>query len=478
MVARRNAVLFSAPSMIRSFDQFPRLAASRPADIRRIFVGIFTLILLCGCSAVPLFTKHLPGDRAFIKQFPAEGQGNRLRLAVKDNIDMKGVVTTAGSNFFLTTHAPAKADAPCLAIARGRNVVIVGKTNLTEFAVAPSGLNEFFGTPRNPLRRTRIPGGSSSGSAVAVANGEADVAFGTDTAGSIRVPAACCGIVGLKTTFGLISIKGIHPVEPKHLDTVGPMGKDIARTVDGMDLLQAGFSGRYAAARAAKPSGRNIRVGRLRLQGTDPEIDKAIDEALAKAGFQVVQLDDQFRQKWDAAKSDGNTVAASGASSSNQAYLLAPGVSARTKNIISLGGVTGAAYTSAVRKKAAWQQTLANVFQKVDMIALPTMQKAPPGLPILNLGIGVLEAHVLQVQNTVAVNFAGNPALAMPIPASRRFGVPVTSLQLVGPRLSEAQLLNAGRIVEEAVNVVRPTATGQGTLTVPEPPKKKKNPRG
>lgn len=442
---------------------------------RLFLVGLLLSICFQGCSAVPLFTKHLPGDRAFIKQFPAEANGKRLRLAIKDNIDMKGVVTTAGSNFFQTTHAPAKADAPCLAIARRRNVAIVGKTNMTEFAVAPSGLNQYFGTPKNPLRRSRIPGGSSSGSAVAVANGEADVAFGTDTAGSIRVPAACCGIVGLKTTFGLISIKGIHPVEPKHLDTVGPMGKDIAHTVDGMDLLQEGFSGRYAAARSAKPTGASIRVGRLKLQGTDPEIDKAIDEALAKAGFQVVQLDDQFRQKWDDAKANGNTVAASGASSSNQAYLLAPGVSSRTKNIISLGGVTGAAYTSAVKKKAAWQQTLANMFQKVDMIALPTMQKAPAGLPILNLGIGTLEAHVLRVQNTVAVNFAGNPALAMPIPASRRFGVPVTSLQLVGPRLSEAQLLNAGRIVEEAVNVVRPTATGDATAVKP-PAAKKKNP--
>jgi len=478
MVARKNAVLFSARSMTRSFNPFPRLATSRHADVRMFLVAIFTGALFNGCAGVPLFTKHLPGDRAFIKQFPADTNGKRLRLAVKDNIDMKGVVTTAGSNFFLTTHAPAKADAPCLANARRHNVAIVGKTNMTEFAVAPSGLNEFFGTPKNPLRHSRIPGGSSSGSAVAVANGEADVAFGTDTAGSIRVPAACCGIVGLKTTFGLISIKGIHPVEPKHLDTVGPMAKDIAGTVEGMNLLQDGFSGRYAAARAAKPSGRSIRVGRLKLQGTDPEIDRAIDEALAKAGFQIVQLDDQFRQKWDEAKADGNTVAAAGAGSSNQAYLLAPGVSAQTKNIISLGGVTGTtSYASAVKKQAAWQRTLANVFQKVDIIALPTLQKAPPGLPLLNLGLGVLEAHVLQIQNTVAVNFAGNPALAMPIPASRRFALPMTSLQLVGPRLSEAQLLNAGRIVEDAVKVVRPTATGEGTLAVVETPKKKKNPR-
>ena len=134
---------------------------------------------------------------------------------MKDNIDMKGVVTSAGSEYILEHNPPAARDADCLAIARTRNVRIVGKTNLSEFAVAPSGLNDYFRTPKNPLsnRRKLIPGGSSSGSAVAVANGSADVAFGTDTAGSVRVPAACCGVVGLKTTFGLISTKGLFPVE-------------------------------------------------------------------------------------------------------------------------------------------------------------------------------------------------------------------------------------------------------------------------
>src|SRR3954447_20329263 len=457
---------------------FLRLAAFKDADIRTILVVLLVVGVLSGCSAVPLFTHHLPGDRAFIKRFPAEPDGKRLRLAIKDNIDMQGVVTSAGSNFFLLTHQPAKADAPCLAIARARNVQIVGKTNMSEFAVAPAGMNEYFGTPRNPLRRILIPGGSSSGSAVALANDEADVAFGTDTAGSIRVPAACCGIVGLKTTFGLVSIKGVYPLEPKHLDVVGPMGKDIAHTVQGMDLLQEGFSGRYQAAKNAKPSGSSIRVGRLKLQGTDPEIDKAIDEALAKAGFQVVQLDDQFRQKWDAAKTDGNTVAAGGAGATNQSRFLAPGVSARTKNIITAGQLTyTTTYAAAVRRQRAWQQTLDNVFQKVDIIALPTLQKAPPLLPLLNLGIGVLDAHVLALQNTVAVNFAGNPALAMPVPATHRFRVPLTSLQLVGPKLSEAQLLNAGRIVEEAVNgrdaVVGPRGTGESTAVTPPTAKQK-----
>ena len=173
---------------------------------RVVFIGLpvalASLVLCSGCSLVPR-PSRLSGNRAFIDYWPPDPNSKQLRLAVKDNIDMKGVVTTAGSEIFSLTHKPAEKDAACLAIARRRNVQIVGKTNLTEFAVSPSGMNEYFGTAVNPLRRRLIPGGSSSGNAVALASGMADVAFGTDTAGSIRVPAACCGIVGLKTTLRL-----------------------------------------------------------------------------------------------------------------------------------------------------------------------------------------------------------------------------------------------------------------------------------
>jgi amidase len=374
-----------------------------------------------------------------------------LRVAVKDNIDMKGEVTSAGSGLFITTHKPAENDAACLAIARQRKVQIVGKTNLTEFALSPSGLNEFFGTARNPLRRSLIPGGSSSGNAVALANGMADVAIGTDTAGSIRVPAACCGVVGLKTTYGSIPIDGVYPVEPEHLDTVGPMGRDIDRTVQGMELLQAGFAAKYAAAKAAKPIGGSIRVGRLKLKGTDPRIDQAIDDALAKAGFKVVRLEENLSDKFEDAKRDGNTVAAAGAWISDKRYSLALGVTTRTKAVIQVGQVTyTTAYRGALARRSAWQQTLRDVFEKVDLIALPTLQKTPPEMPLLDLRIGILEAQMLQVQNTVAFNFSGNPALAMPVPL-RGARIPLTSLQLVGPRRAEAELLNAGRIVEDAL---------------------------
>src|SRR5436190_12033513 len=300
---------------------------------KSFLLGMASIALLSGCSLLPSFHSRLPGNRAFIAYWPPAENTNQLKLAVKDNIDMKGVVTTAGSKRLARKRAPAEKDASCLAIARQRNVLIVGKANLSEFAVAPSGFNEYFGTPSSPLSSSRnlFPGGSSCGSAVAVASGMADVAFGTDTAGSIRVPAAWCGVVGLKTTHGLVPIDGVFPIEPEHLDTVGPMGKDIAHTVQGMDLLQNGFAVLYAAAVAAKPSAQEIRIGRLTLKGTDPKIDQAVDEALTRTAFQVVPLDDDVLEKWERAKKDGNEIAAAGAWMSDKEFLFAPGVSARTK---------------------------------------------------------------------------------------------------------------------------------------------------
>jgi amidase len=404
---------------------------------------------LSGCSVLERRSPHASHDAAFIDYWPAHNKGKRLRLAVKDNIDMKGVVTTAGSEYLAKSNPPASRDADCLAIARKRNARIVGKTNLSEFAVGPSGLNEYFGTPKNPVskRRKLVPGGSSSGSAVVVANGWADVAFGTDTAGSVRVPAACCGIVGLKTTFGLISTRGVFPIEPKHLDTVGPMGKDVAHVVQGMDLLQNGFETRYRTAVAAHPSAKKIRIGRLYLSGTDPDIDNAVDQALAHAQFQVIKLNQNFKAEWDQAKKDGNTLAVAGAWISDRGYQFKSGVRARTMAAIVLGRVLyPTRYLEALHRRAQWQHVLRQIFKRVDFIALPTIQTLPPAIPPV-AKIALLEARMLVLQNTVPVNFAGNPALAIPIPVHDK-SVPVTSLQLVGPRMSEAALLNAGRLIE------------------------------
>src|SRR5580658_8479506 len=153
------------------------------------------------------------------------GAGGGIRLAVKDLIDVAGVPTTAGSQALAATAAAAERDAQCLAGARGAGARIVGKANLDELAFGASGVNAYFGTPVNPLDPGRVPGGSSSGSAVAIADGEADIAYGSDTGGSVRIPAAFCGRTGLKTTHGRISLEGVWPLAPS-LDTVGPMARD------------------------------------------------------------------------------------------------------------------------------------------------------------------------------------------------------------------------------------------------------------
>lgn len=404
---------------------------------------------LAGCVQLSQWNARLPGSRSIITPMQCEQKGKRLRLAIKDNIDVAGVVTSGGSKYLAEHSKPAEKDAPCVAIVRDRNVQIVGKTNMSEFAVSPSGVNEYFGTPRNPFCfwTKRIPGGSSSGSAVAVAAGIADVAFGSDTAGSIRVPAACCGVVGLKTTKGLIPIDGVLPIEPEHLDTVGPIARDVIGTAAGMDLLVPGFLRKYDAQQKAHPNAAGIRVGRLHLKGTEPKIDAAVDDALRRAGFTVVPLDAAFADEFEAAKRDGSIMAASGAWISEQKYQSAPGVSLRTKVVILNGRVTYLTkYKGALSRRAKWQAALADVFKKVDFIALPTLNRAPPANPS-KLDVALLEAQMLQLQNTAAVNYAGNPALAVPIPLHGA-GFAVTSLQLIGPNNGEAGLLNAGRFVE------------------------------
>ena len=424
--------------------------------LHRIFkpcvCGVLLTIFYVSCSSSHQ-RRQLARSRehAFISYRSPPVGSQALRLAVKDNIDMKGQVTSAGSQYLAKNSSPATMDASCLTLARERNVWIVGKTNLTEFAVTASGENSFFGSPRSRLdgKNEVIAGGSSSGSGVAVATGMTDVAFGTDTAGSIRVPAACSGIYGLKTTFGLVSIKGVFPISPKHLDTIGPMARNLKHLVQGMDLLQRNFDTQYKQAVADKPLARHITIGRLYLEGTAPEIDKAIDDLLAVTGFKILKLNSKFQAQWKQAEKDGKTVALADAWLNDQKYTNQKGVSLLTKLVILSGELDyNGDYQAALSRKSEWQRALRQVFKQVDFIALPTLQDLPPKMPFWGSNV-VFEWRVFNMQNTVGVNFAGNPALALPVkmPAQGHTN-PITSLQLIGPRLSEAKLLNAGRLIE------------------------------
>ncbi|MBV8161915.1 MAG: amidase [Acidimicrobiia bacterium] len=364
----------------------------------------------------------------FITHMGERAGGAGPRLAVKDLIDVEGVPTTAGSKAVADATEPAEKDAPCLAGARAADCRIVGKANLHELAFGASGVNPWYGTPTNPLDAALVPGGSSSGSAVAVATGEADIAYGSDTGGSVRIPSACCGTTGLKTTHGRIPLEGVWPLAPS-LDTVGPMARDVAGVALGMQLLEPGF----AVAELAPAA-----VGRYRLPGTDPAIDAAVDRALAEAELEVVDID---LPGFTPAFANNGVILIAEAFAADQHLLGRAGLGEQVATRIELGRtITAENVQQAEAGRRAWQRELAETFRRVEVIALPTMPMFP--IPVDSA------SEVDLTLGTGSVNLAGVPALALPVPAA---GPIPASLQLVGPHDAEGSLLALGRRIEAAV---------------------------
>jgi amidase len=362
----------------------------------------------------------------FITRYDTSGPG--VRLAVKDLIDMEGEPTTAGCRAVAERALPAPRDAACMAGARAAGARIVGRTNLHELALGVTGINPWYGTPVNPIDPTLVPGGSSSGSAVAVAVGDADVAYGSDTGGSVRIPAACCGTAGLKTTWGRIPLDDVWPLSPS-FDTVGPLARDVAGLVLGMALLEPGFA-------AAETTG--VTIGRLRPPA-DPLIDAAVDKVLRDAEWPVLELD---VPEWDRATIDAGLLLVLEAWASNQALVARhpDGIGDLVRERLIMGASFDTATIAAARAgQRAWEQTLAGLFERVDFLVTPTLTIFPP---TLDEGDDLLVARC-----TIPVNLAGVPALALPLPTQ---GPLPASIQLIGPAGSEEQLLTAGAWLESA----------------------------
>ncbi len=363
----------------------------------------------------------------FITRFDTVGSG--IRLAVKDLIDVEGVPTTAGCRAVAEAAVPALADAACLAGARAAGARIVGQTNLHELAFGVTGVNPWFGTPVNPLDPARVPGGSSSGSAVAVATGEADVAYGSDTGGSVRIPSACCGTAGLKTTWGRVPIEGVWPLSPS-FDTVGPMARDIGGLEVGMGLLEPGFA-------AAAPA--SWRVGRMRLEA-DPRIDAAIDRALAATGWDVVEIN---IPEWESVSLTGGLLLLAEAWTTNRvlAETRPDAIGADVLGRLQLGRDASDQVSLAAARtaQALWCSRMEAVFKRVDLLALPTLTILPPLFGDAN--------DLLVARCTLPVNLAGIPALSLPVPTE---GHLPASLQLVAPSNGEETLVAAGLVVEAA----------------------------
>jgi amidase len=305
--------------------------------------------------------------------------------------------------------------------ARAAGARIVGKANLDELAFGASGVNEYFGTPANPFDPGRVPGGSSSGSAVAVAGGEADLAYGSDTGGSIRVPSAFCGMTGLKTTHGRIPLAGVWPLAPS-MDTIGPMARDVAGVAAGLALLEPGFSVSVAAA---------TRIGRIRPADVDvdPVIDAAVDAALARCGVEVIDVD---LLGWGSARRTCDVIIDAEAAVSNRALLADPArrdlLTPRVRDSLAdARALTSAQLRSARAEQERWRAAMAAALRTVDLLALATVPYFPPRVEAATrTGYPAL---------TSPVNLAGFPALAVPVPAGHRLPA---SLQLIGGPSAEA----------------------------------------
>ncbi len=369
----------------------------------------------------------MPRVTTFITRFETSGDG--VRIAVKDVIDVAGVPTTAGCRAVADEARPARADAACLAGARAAGARIVGKANLHELALGVTGENPWFGTPVNPLDPRLVPGGSSSGSAVAVGSGEADVALGTDTGGSVRIPSACCGTAGLKTTHGRVPLDGVFPLAPS-FDTVGPMARDVAGLETGMALLEPGF--------CAAPGGRPWRVARLRPE-VDARLDAAVDAALARTGWELCEP--EVPEWGEATGAAALLLVAEAWATHGPLTERAPGrIGSDVVARLRLGrAVDQAALASAADSRKRWTARLEELFAQVDFLATSTLAIFPPPL-----GHG---EELLMARCTLPVNLAGVPALALPVPSS---GPVAASLQLIGSWGSEEHLLAAGRHLEAA----------------------------
>ncbi len=367
-------------------------------------------------------------------------------VSVKDLFDIEGDSTTAGSRVLEGSH-PAARDAEVVRRLRAAGALIVGRTNMTEFAYSGVGLNPHHGTPRNPFRREAalIPGGSSSGAAVSVSDGMAVVAIGTDTGGSVRIPAALCGLVGFKPTARRVPMTGMIPLAPS-LDSVGPIG----RTVDCCDRVHAVLSGgEYRALPAPEQS--FLRLGVLQgyvLDGLDPAVQEAYGRALDAIGAAGVHLKPVHFSALE-------RIPASNQSAATEAYawhrhLLTdrgaeydPHVSAR---ILHGAGVLAADYLELQRVRRELIAEYDTAVAGLDAVLMPTVPRTAPLIAELEANDSVyFDVNGAMLRNTSIVNFLDGCALSIPchLPGEAPVG-----LMIAGTHGNDVHILRVGRALE------------------------------
>ncbi|WP_010627608.1 amidase [Halomonas sp. KM-1] len=347
------------------------------------------------------------------------------RVVVKDSIDIAGYPTRAGSAALAGVPAVERhAEIVERTLAAGYR--IVGKANLHELAFGMTGLNAWTGTPENPRFPALIPGGSSSGSATAVAAGLAEIGIGTDTGGSIRVPAACCGVYGLKPTFGRLGRRGVMPAHSS-LDCVGPLSADLDELIAFMTAVDAGFA---VGEGAAMPSLCWLEVS------ADSAILAAVEACLVGAGLagkkSVLPLMDEAYQ---AAMALINRETYAACAAWLDSGRLGCDVERRLR---AAAETTDAELREAEAVRLAFTASVDRLLETYEVLALPTL----PHFPLTRVAAEEGRQDLSVSSLVRPFNLSGHPALSLPLPPSR--GRPV-SLQLIGRRGDDAGVCRAAR---------------------------------
>jgi len=407
-------------------------------------------------------------------------------VAVKDNISTEGVETTCGSKM-LDGYVPPY-DATVVERLKEAGATINGKANMDEFGMGTTTETSHFGATLNPADTNRVPGGSSGGSAAAVAAGEADLALGSDTGGSVRAPAAFCGVVGIKPTYGLVSRYGLVAYA-NSLEQIGPIAPTVEEAAGLLDVIagsddrdattvEEGDDSNYAAAADGDVEGMTIGIPTELVEGADERVVETFRDAIddleaqgaetvevsmpsvekAVAAYYVIAMSEASSNlaRFDGTRYGLNAVEAgdyddlSEAGNWNEAFATAreEGFGEEVKRRILLGTFALSAgyhdkYYAKAQDAREWiKQDFDESLQEADVLASPTMP-----VPPFELGEGLEDPRTMYLAdaNTVPVNLADLPAIS--VPAGESDGLPV-GLQFVGPKYGEETIVRAASALE------------------------------
>ncbi|MGP1676398.1 MAG: amidase [Burkholderiales bacterium] len=375
-----------------------------------------------------------------------------IPVSVKDLFDVAGDITRAGSKA-LADAAPAEVDAIVVQRLRQAGAIIIGRTNMVEFAFSGLGLNPHYGTPKNPWDRAtgRIPGGSSSGAAVSVSDGMAAMGLGSDTGGSVRIPAALCGLSGFKPTARRIPTHGTFPLSTT-LDSIGPIARDVACCAL-VDSILAGLAPQVPPALPLQ----GLRLGVVQdyvLDGLDAGVARAFGKALARlsqAGARVSELRFDALRRLPQINQKGGLVVA-------EAHAVHRGLIARRKaeydprvasRILRGADLSAADYIDVLTQRAAMIAESARLAAPYDALLMPTVAMVAPAIGPLEADDQLYgRANLAILRNTSVVNFLDGCALSIPC---QEPGAAPVGLMVVGQSGEDRRLLAVGLALESAL---------------------------